>query len=286
VRRHPGPEEAVKILAINGSHRGGRGATQYLIDLVAEGARAAGASFDDVALARQKIQRCLGCFACETRHPLRCVWDGKDDVAAIFQRMREADLLVLATPVYVFGLSSLLKAFLERLKSTSACAQFRVTRSGLFFHHVDAQLCGKPFVALVCCDNLEDETPRNALDYFRTYSRFSDAPLVGRLVRPTAQGLMLARGPEGARRYPRAEEVVAAWREAGRELAREGRISRATERRASRSILEMPALVRLLMRLDVRAVKEQAVRRAQGLFPVAPPEGAGADEAPRGPPVP
>jgi len=31
---------------------------------------------------------------------------------------------------------------------------------------------------MVCCDNLEDETPRNVISYFKTYAKFMDAPMV------------------------------------------------------------------------------------------------------------
>lgn len=264
----------MRILAVNGSHRGSRGATQHLIDLLWDGAREAGAEFETVVLSKHKLQRCLGCFACATRHPLRCVYEGKDEVASIYQRMREADLLIYATPIYVFGISSLLKAFLERFMSTATCEDFRVAQSGLLFHHIDRALCSKPFVALVCCDNLEDETPRNAVEYFRTFSRFMDAPLAGTLVRHTAQGLMQAREPSGANRFPRAADVFAAYRQAGRELALHGKVARSTEKRASRSILEIPLPVRLLMKLNVRFIKQQAAKKAQGLVPAAPSEPA------------
>jgi len=46
------------------------------------------------------------------------VYDGKDDVRAVFKKMAEADLIIYATPVYVFGMSGLLKIFLERMYAT------------------------------------------------------------------------------------------------------------------------------------------------------------------------
>jgi hypothetical protein len=36
-----------------------------------------------------------------------------------------------------------------------------VTKSGLIFHHTSKEICGKPFAAVICCDNVEDETPKN-----------------------------------------------------------------------------------------------------------------------------
>ena len=98
---------------------------------------------------------------------------------AIFAKMAAADLIVFATPVYVFAMSALLKMFLERLYSTSDVFDLKLTQSGLFFHHVDSAICSKPFALLVCCDNMERETPKNVISYFRTYGKFMDAPQVG-----------------------------------------------------------------------------------------------------------
>jgi NAD(P)H-dependent FMN reductase len=176
----------VRILGLNGSHRV-HGATAMLLEHLQEGAGQAGGTFEVISLAARELHRCRGCFACQTVQPLHCVWDGTDDVAAVQQRMREADLLVFATPVYVFGVSSLLKAFLERLMSTADCGDLRASRSGRLFHAIDPALGSKPFAVLISCDNIEPETPRNALGYFRTYARFMDAPLVGAISRATAR---------------------------------------------------------------------------------------------------
>ncbi|RLA95609.1 MAG: hypothetical protein DRG83_18410 [Deltaproteobacteria bacterium] len=72
-----------------------------------------------ITLVKLKINRCLSCGRCHTKqHPLQCVYDGKDDVRAVFKKMAEADLIIYATPVYVFGMSGLLKIFLERMYAT------------------------------------------------------------------------------------------------------------------------------------------------------------------------
>jgi putative NADPH-quinone reductase len=228
-------------VAINGSHRGDRGHTRHLIDLLFEGAQAAGAGCDVVTLARQKINRCLACNECHTpQHHLKCLYDGKDDVTKIFAKIAAADLVVYATPVYVFGISGLLKTFLDRLYSTSDVNEMRVTRSRLFFHHVDDAICSKPFVSLICCDNLDSEMPRNVRDYFRIYARFMDAPQVGELVRNGGRLFGYGHDPKAVERFPKIGEVYEAYRQAGRELALNGRISRPIQRRASQEIIPVP----------------------------------------------
>lgn len=105
----------MKILAINGSHRGRRGHTAYLLDRLFTGARAAGAECEEETLATLELRRCLACARCqEEGFRFQCVHDGEDDVRGVFHKIGDADLVVWASPVYVFGLSSLLRTFLER----------------------------------------------------------------------------------------------------------------------------------------------------------------------------
>ncbi len=251
----------MKILALNASHRGDLGQTHNLIDRLFAGAREAGADCEELLLARYKIQRCLSCGECRTpQRYLHCVYSEKDDVAAIFDRMRAADLLIFATPVYVFNMSGLLKTLLDRIYGTGDVDDLRVTRSGLMFHHIDAALCSKPFVVLVCCDNLEAEITRSVTTYFRIYARFMDAPQVGELVRNA--GRLFGHGRAGeAAALPKIQQVYAAYRQAGRELAALGRIQAATQRRANQEIIPLPGFG-LIKRLPFRAVKEKFIQQA------------------------
>lgn len=254
----------MRILAINASHRGDKGHTQILLDLLGEGVTAAGGAYEVITLTKHKINRCLACGKChQPEHYLKCVYQEKDDVQLIFEKMAQADLLVYATPVYVFGMSGLLKTFLDRVYSTGDVYQMRVTRSGLFFHHVDQAICSKPFVALICCDNLDPEMPQNVRHYFRTYARFMDAPRVGELVRTGGRLFGHGHDPQAVDRFPKIAQVYAAYRQAGRELAEQGRISSATQRRANQEIIPVP-FFSLLKRL--RPFKQMMVNKAQEYF--------------------
>lgn len=234
----------MKILAINGSHRGDNGHTRYLIDRVVAGATGAGATCDVVTLAGLKINRCISCGTCNrSDHYLRCVFDDTDDVRSVFEKMRAADILIFATPVYIFTLSALLKTLIERIYGTSDVFDMRVTKSGLLFHHVDPALSSKPFVALVCCDSLEPEVTKNTVSYFKTYSRFNDAPLVGLLVRNGGRLAGHGRDPARQAQAPRMNRAYEAFEQAGKELATDGRLRRSTERRASGNILPIPSVI-------------------------------------------
>jgi multimeric flavodoxin WrbA len=231
----------MKLLAINSSHRGDKGHTRYLLDLLFQGAQEAGAECEVISLAKHKINRCLSCGKChEVEHHLQCINHDHDDVAAIFAKMAQADIIIYATPVYLFSMSGLLKTFLDRMYSTSDVNDFMVTQSGLLFHHIDRSISSKPFVSLICCDNLEDEMPRNVISYFRTFARFMDAPHVGELVRNGGKLAGYGHDPEKLKRFPRLNGVYAAFIKAGRELAIDGCIHSSTQGSARQEIIPVP----------------------------------------------
>lgn len=253
----------MKIIAINASHRGDKGHTHFLIEKLFQGAAAAGAEGEVVTLAKLKINRCLSCGRCHTeKHRLQCVYDGKDDVRTIFQKMAEADVIIYATPVYVFSMSGLLKTFLERMYAMGDIHDLRLSESGLMFHHIDRSISSKPFVVLVCCDNLEAETPKNVLAYFETFSRFMDAPQIGVLVRNGGGLSGHGKDAESEKKVPKIYKVYEAYEQAGRELATEGHIRRATQRQANQEIIPVP-MFGLLKRLPFRFIKSKFVERAQ-----------------------
>ena len=110
------------------------------------------------------------------------------------------------------------------------------------------------------CDNLEDETPKNVVSYFETYSRFMDAPRVGLLVRNGGALTGHGKDPEKEKKYPRIAKIYDAYVNAGKELATVGRISRATERRANQEVIDVPFFKYLK---HLKSVKPIMARKAK-----------------------
>ena len=243
----------MKILAINGSHRGRRGCTQLLLDKLSEVATSTGAEFETIVLTEKKINSCIACGFCGKPETMgHCIYETEDDVKGIFDVMRAADIIVYGSPVYVFGLTGRMKTFLDRFNCTGTKEGLCLSESGLIFHHVDQGVIGKPLVILTLCANLEPETVKNTLSYFTTFAKFADAPVVGTLVRNLSMVLE-------QKDSPLAQEVLAAYVQAGIELSRQGRVSRATERRANQPLLKIPFLD-FLMRFKL--FKQRAIEQA------------------------
>jgi multimeric flavodoxin WrbA len=104
----------MNIVAFNSSPRDNKTSkTELILQKFLEGARQAGAATETLYLRQYHIKQCLGCFGCWLRNKGKC--EQKDDMTGeLFERFLEADLVVLATPLYNFNMSSRLKAFIER----------------------------------------------------------------------------------------------------------------------------------------------------------------------------
>ena len=98
-----------KILIIQG---GGRpnGNTDQLVKAFAKGTDDSGHEVEIISLAKNEVKGCLGCNACRYGKP--CVQ--KDSFNDIVPKIMAADLLVFASPLYFWTVSSRIKAFIER----------------------------------------------------------------------------------------------------------------------------------------------------------------------------
>lgn len=99
----------MKVLGLIGSPRVG-GNTETLVAEVLRGAASRGAQTEQVALNKLNISPCQACDAC--RKTKRCRI--QDDMQALYDKIFEADALVLGTPIYFWGPSAQLKCFVDR----------------------------------------------------------------------------------------------------------------------------------------------------------------------------
>lgn len=97
------------VLIVNGSPRR-EGNTDILLAEVARSAETSGAEVEQVILAQKNIEACNGCLSCETAGECAV----SDDMDALYPRLRQADAIVLGTPVYFWTVSGLLKQFMDR----------------------------------------------------------------------------------------------------------------------------------------------------------------------------
>jgi len=97
------------IMGVVGSARR-KGNTDLLVSRVLEGAAVAGADTEKVLLGGLEIRACEGCHRCWRGKPCR----HRDDMRRLYRMTANADALVFGTPVYWYGPTALMKAFLDR----------------------------------------------------------------------------------------------------------------------------------------------------------------------------
>lgn len=158
----------MRVLGINGSHRAGKG-TAALLQTALDAAAEAGASAELVELSKLDIGFCIGCNRCLAQ--TSCALS--DDMDGLYEKMRTADIVFLASPDYFGTVSARMKNFMDRTRP---------------FHMVENVLSGKVGGALATAglNNCGGEGALALLDqWFATqgmlavHPRPEGAPLAG-----------------------------------------------------------------------------------------------------------
>ncbi len=99
----------MKIIAVNGSPRK-NGNTETVLTAFLNGARDAGAEIESVRLEDLTFRNCRGCNTCHKKGV--CVIT--DELTPLFAKILQADVLVLASPIYSMTVTAEMKAFIDR----------------------------------------------------------------------------------------------------------------------------------------------------------------------------
>lgn len=116
----------MKIVVLSGSPRKGAN-TDTMVEAFAETAREGGNTVEVVRVASKKIAGCLGCRYCFA-HEGVCVQ--KDDMADVIESLKDADMVVFASPIYWFDITAQEKAAIDRLYAFGATG-FPFTKTAL-----------------------------------------------------------------------------------------------------------------------------------------------------------
>ena len=148
------------IVLLSGSPRKG-GNTDRLADAFIDGAKSAGKNVTLFRTADLRIGGCLGCNHCFEEKGV-CVQ--KDDMLQILDALRKADAIVLASPVYYFGVSAQIKLAIDRTYALIS-EKPPINRAALL---------------MTCGDSSPDAAEGAVLmfDRIRVYSRWDDAGVI------------------------------------------------------------------------------------------------------------
>lgn len=115
------------VVVVTGSPRKG-GNTELLAEALIKGIKDAGNAVDVISVRDESIHSCIGCNYCYSNEEHNCVF--KDDMTKIYKKLASADVIVWATPIYFYGVSSQLKQLIDRLHNPIR-ETFKVKKLGL-----------------------------------------------------------------------------------------------------------------------------------------------------------
>jgi multimeric flavodoxin WrbA len=98
------------MIVVGSPRKKGNSAT--LAKQVASGAKSAGAMVETFFLHDLNIKPCSACDACRKQRHIDCVI--QDDMQVLYPKMRSADAIVIASPIYWFTVSAQTKLFIDR----------------------------------------------------------------------------------------------------------------------------------------------------------------------------
>lgn len=218
----------MNIVVFNGSPNGPQGNTEVLIQEFLTGAREGGTTETEVVYLRDKeINRCTGCLSCWLKTPGDCIH--QDDVPDLHEKMRNADVLVFASPLYVYTVTGLMKDFMDRI--ITLVQPFVEIKGGLCSHPLRYE-GDKAVVVISNCGFCEQIHFEGMKETFRRCFREGIWPLAGMICCAAGPVLQVPEMKEHVKWYREAT------RKAGREVAERGCIQEETQAILDRPLVE------------------------------------------------
>ncbi len=100
------------VLGLFGSPRRG-GNTDLLLEEMLKGAEEGGAQIERIIISELKFSPCIECHGCDETG--ECVLD--DDMEKVYPKLLEADWIILASPIFFYGVTAWTKALIDRVQS-------------------------------------------------------------------------------------------------------------------------------------------------------------------------
>jgi putative NADPH-quinone reductase len=210
----------MKVLAINGSPHIENGNTALILNPFLEGMKEAGADVDLYYTRNLNIGSCNGDMSCWFKNPGKC--GQNDDMEMLLPKFKEADVIVWASPVYYSGITGPLKNLMDRQLPL----------------HIFAESTGKrqKAVLVLSCGFWDISMFDPLIAQMKAlYARpGGNTEFAGALLRPGADPMRDMMKDE---RAPVVTGIFEAAKDAGRQLAREGKISKDTLKEISKKLM-------------------------------------------------
>ena len=225
----------MKVVAINGSPRMDRGFTEILLQPFLRGMREGGADIEHFFAKMLKIKPCTGEFYCWEDKPGECYQ--QDEMQMLYPKLRQANILVMAVPVYI-PLPGDMQNIINRLVPLlDPWLRFEEGRTRA---QTRADVSLRRVVVVATSGWWEKENMELVVHIGRELALNGNMAFAGAVLRPHAflmrhEGTLTGEG----------QEVVAAARQAGVELVRDGAMREETLDAVSRPLVAEKELRRM-----------------------------------------
>ena len=225
----------MKVLAFNSSPKMGKGNTALILNPFLDGMKEAGAEVELLYVRKLKINPCRGEFNCWTKNPGRCYQ--KDDMNMLLPKLMEADIRVLATPVYVDGISGPMKNLIDRMIPL-AQQSFEIRGEHTRHPRRPGYKIGGKVVLVSTCGLWEMDNFDPLIVHMKAICKNWAKEFAGALLRPHAGGLRAMMNM----RLPM-DDIFEAAKEAGRQLVETGEMSPGTLQIVSRELMSRDVFI-------------------------------------------
>lgn len=227
----------MKVLVINGSPRKNRGATGVILTHFEDGMKVANAEVETIFSKGLDLGECRGCFNCWNSTPGKCIQD--DEMAPVLEKIANADLVVIATPVYVDGMTGSLKTLLDRTIPLLHGA-FEL-RDDHCRHALRENVKPGKLALLSVCGFTEMDNFDPLVAHVKAISKNMNREFLGSVLRPYAWIIDPAQ-KQGAD----LRDILEAVREAGRQLVSDGKMDQETLATIAREIIPRDQVIQIM----------------------------------------
>lgn len=225
-----------RVVAINGSPKMQNGNTQVILEPFLEGMKEMGAEIELFYTKKLDVKPCQGGFICWNKTPGEC-WQ-KDDMQWLAPKMGEADVLVIATPVYVDGVSGPMKMVLDRVLPL-VHGPFEL-RDGHCRHPLREEYTRGKLVLVSNAGFWEMDNFDPLVVHMKALCKNLSREYAGALLRPHGGALRVFKDLGSL-----PEDVMEAARDAGRQLVRDGAMNEETLAAVSREVIPFETYVEI-----------------------------------------
>lgn len=238
----------MKVVAINGSPKMGKGNTAQVLAPFLEGMSERGAHVELFYTRKLKINPCQGELHCWLKRPGVCFQ--KDDMQMLVPLIAAADILVLATPVYMDGATGPMKNLLDR--AVPLAQPFIELHNGHCRHPGRDGNKGGQLVLVSNCGFWEMDNFNPLLMHMKAVCKNMWREFAGALLRPQGPALkaMMKMGAP-------VNDIFEAAKDAGRQLVDDGKMSAETLQVVSRELLPLEKYIENVNQNFQKALDEQ-----------------------------